>query len=576
MGLGRKSAADRLDALSSAVEGLRGRIHGPARAAAQRFLTDAGAARFHLAPRQGPLILAILGGTGAGKSTLLNRLLDREVSAASFRRTFTSGAVAVVRSPADLPDPWLGIPHESAPPGPARGKADVLTVVVNSARQGPASESPAADLPILVDTPDLDGDQPLHHAQADRVFRWAEAVLFLVTPEKYQMTELLPYYRLARRYALPAIHVMNKCESNAMLQEYAAQREVERVYALPRDDAAYEPAPEENLSALRAALTRLAPPEEAKRKQGNAHRLADLAGRLADEVIEPTRRDRRQADALMAALRAIQTPATGVDLNPITRQLRHRLRQRSVLYLMGPQRVLDRVRQTPLLLARLPRATWDILIRGKAPSLGQPQPADADGSVPDFPQLLQDQFTQLLSRIDDTVRSSEAGRGWMEEEPAPWQAARIDPTEAAQIARQELDDLKQWLQQRWNATPRDTRLLQSLVRRLPGGEQVLKWTETAPYLLTILLAAHGALFGHLDLAVLGGYSLAAWIMERLSNEVTARTRQANTRIEQRFTELAERQLRRSIEWVNQQAPDAAAIKHMERLATELAAAAEEL
>ena len=59
-----------------------------------------------------------------------------------------------------------------------------------------------------------------HHAQADRVFRWADAVLFLVTPEKYQMTELLPYYRLAGRYALPALYVMNKCEEEAVLEDY--------------------------------------------------------------------------------------------------------------------------------------------------------------------------------------------------------------------------------------------------------------------------------------------------------------------------------------------------------------------
>ena len=54
-----------------------------------------------------------------------------------------------------------------------------------------------------MDTPDLDGDQPAHHAQADRVFRWAEGLVFLVSPEKYQMTELLPYYRLARAMTCP-------------------------------------------------------------------------------------------------------------------------------------------------------------------------------------------------------------------------------------------------------------------------------------------------------------------------------------------------------------------------------------
>jgi len=97
-----------------------------------------------------------------------------------------------------------------------------------------------------VDTPDLDGDQPLHHAEADRAFRWAQALVFLVTPEKYQMTELLPYYRLARRYALPAVFVMNKCEEPAVLEDYRrqlAEREWANagVYAVARDDAGYEP-----------------------------------------------------------------------------------------------------------------------------------------------------------------------------------------------------------------------------------------------------------------------------------------------------------------------------------------------
>ena len=75
----------------------------------------------------------------------------------------------------------------------------------------------------LIDTPDLDGDQPAHHALADHVFRWAEAVVFVVTPEKYQMTELPPYYRLARRYATPALYAMNKCEESAVLEDYRRQ-----------------------------------------------------------------------------------------------------------------------------------------------------------------------------------------------------------------------------------------------------------------------------------------------------------------------------------------------------------------
>jgi hypothetical protein len=587
MGLRGKSLLSRLEALQRQVKTMR--AGGKLKAALERFERDAEAARFHLKQGQeAPMIVAVMGGTGAGKSTLVNRLLGREISAASFRRTFTSGAVAVVPATSALPEGWLGVPHELAQAGEiVRGKADVLTVVKDAANadveSGKESQVLAperlAALPILVDTPDLDGDQPLHHAQADRVFRWARGVVFLVTPEKYQMTELRPYYRLAERYALPAVHVMNKCETSEMLVDFAKQRgadDMEGIYAIPRDDAAYEPPPQANLAALRQTLERLRP--EADWEKGIVHRLSDLAGRFNDEVIEPMRRGRREADALAAALRAMGadgSAAVGVDVNPITRQLRQRLRQRSVLYLMGPQRVLDRVRQAPILLARLPRATWDVLIRGKTPKLEEPAPMEpGEAGVPDFPQLLRDQFIQLFSRIDDAVRSSEVGNRWISEDELGWAASRIDPAEAGKIADEELAQLKEWLQQRWNATPRDTRLLQSLVRRLPGGNQVLRWTETAPYLLTIVLAAHGALFGHLDLAVLGGYSLVAWIMERMSNEVASRTRLANTRIERRFADLAARQIRDSAKWINRQVPSLAAINQLERLAGELAQVAQ--
>lgn len=561
MGLRLEALVTRLDALQRETESLR--AFGAWKTPLDRFSADAQAVRFHLRRdvRQPP-ILVILGGTGAGKSTVMNRLLGRDVSAASFRRTFTGGAVAAIGADA-MPAQWGDMLHEPADPaaGPVRGRGGVVTVVAQSSPPG---------LPILVDTPDLDGDLPAHHAQADRLFRWADAVLFVVSPEKYQMTELLPYYRLAERYALPAFHLMNKCESAQMLDDFAQQRGLQQLYAIPRDDAAYEPSPQAGLAALRQAVGGLALPAAELRNKGIAHRLLDLTGRLNDDLIATMQRQRTAADALIVALQAMQAPPVGVDVNPITRQLRNRLRQRSVLYLMGPQRVLDRVRQAPILLAKLPRATWDILIRGKAPALDEPKMAGFDDKVPDFAQLLKDQFTQLLSRIDDTVRSTQAGAAWIAQDEAAWRSSLIDPTQAGQIAGDELENLRQWLQQRWNATPRDTRLLQSLVRRLPGGAKMLQWTEASPYLLTIILAAHGALFGHVDLAVLGGYSLVAWIIERLSNEVAARTRLANTQIERRFTDLAQRQLRSTIAWVNRQVPTRGAIRRLELLAADLA------
>src|SRR5687768_7444129 len=100
----------RLDAqLAVAVAG----ASAAARAAAERWRGDAAALRFHLRPRGkgAATLVAVIGGTGTGKSTLVNRLLGANLSAASFRRTFTSGAVAIARRAADVPDGWLGIDH---------------------------------------------------------------------------------------------------------------------------------------------------------------------------------------------------------------------------------------------------------------------------------------------------------------------------------------------------------------------------------------------------------------------------------------------------------------------------------
>jgi hypothetical protein len=542
--------------------------------ALSRVAADVAATRFHLGGMPAKPILAILGGTGTGKSTLLNRIYGAELSAASFRRTFTSGPVAVVRKPADVPEEWPGTPHVVAAAGelPARGVAQTLVLV--------SSDAPLADRCVIVDTPDLDGDQPLHHAEADRVFRWAHAAMFVVTPEKYQMTELLPYYRLAGRYALPCWFVMNKCEEQAVVEDYRKMLEEivgakPRLYVVSRDDAGYEPPVEQNLAALRQNIV----VEDAfvvsdeSRTAGIRQRGADLLSRLTDTVIAPLRAARAEADRFAAALRAMETPELGVDVNPLTVQLQRRLQERSVLYLMGPQRMLDRVRQTPGMLIRLPRAAWQYMRTGELDAeLFKPGGFADAGQPPDFHALLADQFRVLQSRIDDLLRSRPVGREWVDSPASGYAEAMIDPNDAGKIADEELADLRAWLEKRWNATPRDTRILQALLRYLPGGKKLTSWTEAAPYLLTLIVLAHHILFfGHLDLLVLGGYSIATWISERLSNEVVSRTRQTNQRIATRFTSLAHDQIGRTCVWLAGRTPP---VKWIDQLSAEAAWLAE--
>ncbi len=545
---------------------------GPLAATLLRWRADCLAGLFHLRDKEPhrPLV-AVLGGTGTGKSTLVNRLLEATVSATSLRRTFTAGAIAVARSAADVPQGWLGLPCEIKHDGAQRGETGLLVIV--------ELDRPLTGAISLIDTPDLDGDQPAHQAEADRVFRWAHAVLFLVTPEKYQMTELLPYYRLAHRYSLPTVFVMNKCEGEEILEDFRRQLEQRewpdaRVFAIPRDDAAYEPPDDCSLERLRKALAELprfiAAQETVVRRNAIGVRLKDLLGRLDDQILEPMRRQRAEVDRLTATLRAMTSPEPGLDVSPVTRQLHRRLQEQSVLYLMGPRRVLDRVRQVPGMLIRLPRSAWDVLARGRRLHFAEPAPTgETQSAVPDFPKLLADQFVVLQSRAEDLLLSSPMAARWMKDSES-YRQARMPAAEAGKIASEELAELKAWLEQRWHATPRDTAVLMKLLRLLPGSKKLTKWSEAAPYLLAAVVAAHHAFFGPVDLIVLGSFSLAMWLGEKLSNEVTGRTRQANRRIGDRFAELSAEQISRLCDWLENQAPSNHEIRKLSYLAESVA------
>lgn len=551
--------ASRLGVLDRTLVDLRPRMSPIIGPAADRWRAEAAALLFHLRPVAPPRpLLAILGGTGTGKSTLLNRLLDREVSAASFRRTFTSGPVAVLADPSHLPADWLGVPAQAVAESawPVRGESGVLTVVT--------SPHHVTRNVVAVDTPDLDGDQPEHHAEADRVFRWATAVLFLVTPEKYQMTDLLAYYRLARRYELPTLFVMNKCEQQEVLDDYQRQLAGHGnpdavVFAVPRDDGAWEPPQGIDLVSLRGAVASL-PQDVAcmsadRRQQAMARRAADLLDRLRDRVIDPLVADSRQAQRLMQILQAMHAAAPGVDVSPITADLQQRMRQQSWLYLMTPQRMLDRARQVPSMIVRLPRTAWDMVMGGQVPRISPagPAPSASDPQPPDLRQPLIEQLAILQTRVHDAILGTDAGRRWLAADPDGFAATRIESTEAARIADEEVASLRQWCQQHWDKAPRDTKFLNRLLMRSPGSPTLAKVSEAAPYLI-LLFASTSVFTMGIDFAIFSGFGLAVTLLERMSNEVKARARMARERIEQRFEQLGQEQIRRVVAWLGRMAP----------------------
>jgi hypothetical protein len=520
-----------------------------------RLIADTDAAHFHAENAESnqpgrPMLLAVLGGTGTGKSTLVNRLCDvpdygsASLTATSFRRTFTSGPVAISAAAGAIPSGWLGLPHvqvESAAL-PARGRADQLLIAVHS--------SSLTSQVSLVDTPDLDGDTPDHHLQADRVFRWCEAVLFVTTPEKYQMTELLGYYRLAARYGVPALYVMNKVDDQAASDDWHRQLADSGldagVFVVSRDDAGFSVPPEINLPALRQTAASLKRPAKPARIAGVRARAADLAGRIADQVVAPMRSKRAAIERVKLRLEAMVRPEAGVDVHPMTRHLQRRLQQQSVLYLMGPARLVDRLRSVPSLVARLPRSTWDLITKGTTSAPEPTQVPEAPPNVPDFRSELMDGLRMVQSRFSDVL--AESGL------PAAETAWRLDPVIAGDIATSELEDLRRWLEERWNSKPRDTRVLEKLFKAIPGGKHLTKLSEAAPYLLAATCAATNTLFGPVDQVVIGGYLLTTWLSERMSNEVAAKTRETNRRIAQRFNDLCERQVEHAQAWLDGLAP----------------------
>ncbi|MBC7785047.1 MAG: GTPase domain-containing protein, partial [Burkholderiales bacterium] len=344
------------------LERLNRGLTGIATPAADRVRGDLAAAIYHCGRGAGTVeaaiseagtrpsarlpIIGIIGGTGTGKSTIVNRLLGSELSATSFRRTFTAGPVLITRDA--LPGGFAALIHMDADARPARGQSDRVTII--------RSDEPILGELALVDTPDIDGELVEHHAVADRIFRWCDAIVFLVSPEKYQMPELQPYYRLAQRYVLPALYVMNKADSAAVVEDYEqllvrTGTPSPTVLAVARDDATWQPDPSRTLDAATIRTLQINPSDA-----GLHARVADVVGRVNDQLLQPLLERRSRIDRIINHLNALTSDAVEMDVHPITQQLQRRMREKSVLYLIGPQRVLDRIRSVPSMIVRMPVA----------------------------------------------------------------------------------------------------------------------------------------------------------------------------------------------------------------------------
>lgn len=537
---------DGLDQLKEKLTRLRDAVRQLNTPFSDKTSQDLSAVLFHLSRNPSdPPVMAVVGGTGTGKSTLVNRLVGTDVSATSYRRTFTAGPIAIGHDA--LPSEFGGLIHVPAPETPAQGRPDRITFI-------PAPPSFHHRL-ILIDTPDIDGELAEHHAVTDRIFRWVDGVIFLVSPEKYQMPELQPYYRLATRYGMGTWFVMNKADNPSVVEDYRQLLSREGisqapVFALPRDDSTWQPLSDQAFSIACLLSFRI-------QTSVSVHqtRIVDMFGRIQDQFLNPLTDRRQRIDQVIRNIRSMGYSTVDVDVHPVTRQLQRRMREKSVLYLMGPQRVLDRVRSVPALLVRLPKSMWNWTKTGelKLPDVVLHSSQD---SLPDFRAIVVEQYQAFQSRIDDLLRS------YTFLQSPEW---KIPPEQAGRIVEQELNDLQQWLETKWNATPRDTAVLNKILKIIPGGNKVTRYSEAAPYLLTGYLTMSGAIFGHLDLLALAGYSGVVTLFHRLSDEVASRTRQTNRHITRRYSALIHQQIQQVIDWLDRQAPSRAELDKIEDL-----------
>jgi hypothetical protein len=217
---------------------------------------------------------------------------------------------------------------------------------------------------------------------------------------------------------------------------------------------------------------------------------------------------------------------------------------------MGPQRIFDRVVGLPKFVARLPRTAFD-LARGKTPAAGDAAPDQP--TVPDFRGELVDAYASFTARVGDVLAAHDlpAEGDW-----------RLPGEPAAEAADEVLGDFRRWLEARWDKTPRDTRAIEWLAKRVPGGQKAVKLTETAPYLLVAASAATSFVTAGAEQVVIGGYLLTTWLGEKLSDEVAAETRRTNTRLAASFADVCERQATAAAAWAMRQAPSPEAVAEL--------------
>lgn len=165
-----------------------------------------------------PLLIAVVGGTNVGKSTVVNLVVGEERSAISALARGTKTPVVCAAEPTlqELED--QGFLHDvtlARSNGPTGLQAAKLPTVKLSRTQG--FPSPGV---LLVDSPDMDSEFARNRAWAHRLLDVADAIILVVTPEKYNDEVVIQFLRAAVSRGREMAAVFNKYQEDDAYEDF--------------------------------------------------------------------------------------------------------------------------------------------------------------------------------------------------------------------------------------------------------------------------------------------------------------------------------------------------------------------
>ena len=163
-------------------------------------------------------IVALAGATGSGKSSLFNRLTDLDLAGVGVRRPTTSWALACAWGPDGANEllEWMGIPP--------RHQVSRMSMLDRSA------EDERLDGLVLLDLPDHDSTEVEHHIEMDRLVRYADALVWVLDPQKYADAAIHDrYLRPLAAYRDVTVVVLNQIDRIDYTERAGALEDVRRI-----------------------------------------------------------------------------------------------------------------------------------------------------------------------------------------------------------------------------------------------------------------------------------------------------------------------------------------------------------